>query len=135
MGRFGLPATLREGLGMEHGVAHVGVLLACCSLLVEIVLGRFSKVPFTCAYPAWRRSATVTILFSLLGFYAFAYLLPELERALLIRSPLLLWGLPPLALLAGYALRRIRADQYAEQALIFEDVPAQVFETLNLSGR
>jgi hypothetical protein len=121
--------------GWSAGMAHVAVLLACCSLLIEIVLGRFSKVPFTCSYPAWKQSATVTILFSLLGFYAFAFLLPELERALLARSPLLLWGLPPLVLLAGYVLRKVRADEYAQETLIFEDLPAPAFETLNLSGR
>jgi hypothetical protein len=38
------------------------------------------------------------------------------------------------ALLAAYVLRKMRADQYPEQALIFDDLSPPC-ETLNLSGR
>src|SRR5579864_1443686 len=79
--------------GWAVGGALVAVLIAACYLLADGLLRRFRKIPFACAYPAWKQSATVIVLLYVLGLWAFAFILPSLERALLLRSTWYLWGL------------------------------------------
>jgi hypothetical protein len=123
------------GWGWTVGAAHVAVLAAASNLLAQFLLRRFHKIPFTCTYPPWKQSATVMILFYLLGFWAFAFLLPGLERSLILRTPLFLWILCLLMLLAGAALRRLQAVEAVDTSLIFEEKNPAPFEILNLSGR
>ncbi len=121
--------------GWIIGAGHVAVFTAACSLLAQFLLHRFHKIPFTCTYPPWKQSATVTVLLYVLGFWAFAFLLPGLERSLLTRTPLFLWILSALMLLAGVALRRLQTVEAVDPTLIFEEKGPAPFEILNLSGR
>jgi hypothetical protein len=118
--------------GWAVGGALVAVLVAACYLLADGLLRRFAKIPFACAYPAWKQSATVIVLLYVLGLWAFASILPSLERALLLKSAWYLWG----ALLAArFALRRLRHNDETDHVLVFDEVPDAPFELLNLSGR
>ena len=121
--------------GGTVGGALIAVLIAGCYLLTDVLLRRFRKVPFTCAYPAWKQSATVIVLLYLLGLWAFAFLLPSLERALLLRSQWFLWGLAALLMAARFALRKLRDDDGSGQGLVFDEATDSPFELLNLSGR
>jgi FtsH-binding integral membrane protein len=129
-----LPLYLYLWGGMGGGALFT-VLIAGCCLMPEILLRRFRKVPFACAYPAWKQNATVIVLLYVLGLWAFAFLLPGLERAFLARSPWYLWGLGLLLLSAVYVLRHRRQDEERGQALVFDEVSDSPFEFLNLSGR
>jgi hypothetical protein len=121
--------------GWAVGGALVAVLIAGCYLLADGLLRRFRKVPFACAYPAWKQSATVFVLLYVLGLWAFASILPGLERALLLKSTWYLWGLAAALLAARSALRVLRRDDETNQILVFDEVPDAPFELLNLSGR
>lgn len=129
-----LPLSVRAW-GWPTGAGHVAVLLAACSLLAQLLLRGFRKIPFACTFPVWKQSATVVILLYLLGFWAFAFLLPRLEHALLVRTPLFLWTLSLFLLLANIGLRRFQAAELDEAPLSFEEGSAPAFEILNLSGR
>jgi hypothetical protein len=129
-----LPLYVRAW-GWSIGAGHVAVLTAACSLLAKLLLRRFHKIPFTCTYPTWKQSATVMILLYVLGFWGFAFLLPGLERSLIMRTPLFLWILSALLLLAGVVLRRFLAVEVVDTSLIFEEKSPSPFEILNLSGR
>ncbi len=129
-----LPLSV-QAWGWTFGAGHVAVLVAACGFLAQFLLRRFHKIPFTCTYPAWKQNATVMILLYVLGFWAFAFLLPDLEHALLVRMPLFLWALSAALLLAGLALRRLRAVEIEDAPLIFEEGSPPAFEILNLSGR
>ncbi|HEY7402655.1 MAG TPA: hypothetical protein VIB39_03980 [Candidatus Angelobacter sp.] len=129
-----LPLYVRAW-GWSIGAGHVAVLTAACSLLAKLLLHRFHKIPFTCTYPTWKQSATVMILLYVLGFWGFAFLLPGLERSLIMRTPLFLWILSALLLLAGVVLRRFLAVEVVDTSLIFEEKSPSPFEILNLSGR
>lgn len=129
-----LPLSIRSW-GWAIGAGHVAVLITACSLLAQLLLRRFRKIPFTCTYPVWKQSATMMILFYVLGFWAFAFLLPRLEHALLMQTPYFLWVLSALMLLAGVALRRLQAVEGVDTLLIFEEKNSPPFEILNLSGR
>jgi hypothetical protein len=115
--------------GWAVGGALVAVLIAACYLLADGLLRRFAKIPF-----AWKQSATVTVLLYVLGLWAFASILPSLERALLLKSAWYLWGLAGALLTARFALRRLRHNDETDHVLVFDEVPDAPFELLNLSG-
>jgi hypothetical protein len=120
--------------GVTVGGALTVVLIAGCYLLTDFLLRRFRKVPFTCAYPAWKQHATVIVLLYVLGLWAFAFLLPGLERALLLRSSWYLWGLAGMLLAARLVMHKLRDDDGSSHSLVFEDTGDSPFELLNLSG-
>jgi hypothetical protein len=121
--------------GWIVGGALVAVLIAACYLLADGLLRRFAKIPFACAYPAWKQSATVIVLLYVLGLWAFASILPSLEHELLLKSAWYLWGLAAALLAARLVLRRLRHDDETNQVLVFDEIPDAPFELLNLSGR
>ena len=121
--------------GLTAGGALVAVLIAACYLLADGLLRRFAKIPFACAYPAWKQSATVIVLLYVLGLWAFASILPSLEHALLLKSTWYLWVLAAALQAARLALRKLRDSDETNQVLIFDEVPDAPFELLNLSGR
>jgi hypothetical protein len=120
--------------GWALGSAMAAVLVAGCYLLTDGLLRRFAKIPFACAYPAWSQSATVVILFYILGLWAFASILPSLEHALLLKSVWYLWGLVLVLQVTRLVLHRLRDDDPRSRVLIFEEAPDAPFELLNLSG-
>ncbi|HSK45077.1 MAG TPA: hypothetical protein VLA83_14450 [Candidatus Binatia bacterium] len=120
--------------GWSVGSALAAVLVAGCYLLADVLLRRFAKIPFACSYPAWKQSATVIVLFYVLGLWAFASLLPRLEHALLLKGVWCLWGLVLVVQAVRLVLRRLRDDDPRSRVLVFEEAPDSPFELLNLSG-
>jgi hypothetical protein len=120
--------------GWPAGTALAAVLIAGCYLLADVLLRRFAKIPFACAYPAWKQSATVIVLLYVLGLWAFGSILPRLEHALLLKSVWYLWGLVLVLQVARLVLRRLRDDDPRSRILVFEEAPDVPFELLNLSG-
>ncbi len=120
--------------GWTVGSALAVVLIAGCYLLADVLLHRFAKIPFACAHPAWKQSATVIVLFYVLGLWAFSSILPGLEHALLLKSVWYLWGLALVLQVVRLVLRRLRDDDPRSRILVFEEAPDAPFELLNLSG-
>lgn len=120
--------------GWTAGTALAAVLIAGCYLLADVLLRRFAKIPFACAYPAWKQSATVIVLLYVLGLWAFGSILPRLEHALLVKSVWYLWMLVLVLQVARLVLHRLRDDDPRSHILVFEEAPDHPFELLNLSG-
>ena len=121
--------------GWSVGIVLSAVLVAGCYLLTDALLRRFAKIPFACAYPAWKQSATVIVLFYILGLWAFTSILPGLEHALLLKSVWYLWGLVLVLQVVRLVLRRLRDDDPISRVLVFEEAADTPFELLNLSGQ
>jgi hypothetical protein len=121
--------------GWSVGIALAAVLIAGCYLLADGLLRRFAKIPFACAYPVRKQSATVIVLFYVLGLWAFTSILPGLEHALLMKSVWYLWGLVLVLQIVRLVLRRLRDDDPRSRVLVFEEASDTPFELLNLSGR
>src|SRR5262249_20765863 len=77
--------------GWNLGLGHAVVLLTWSLFLSDFLLRRFRKIPFTCAYSAWKQNATVLIVFYALGFLAFTSITTEIEYSLLRRNVLFVW--------------------------------------------
>ncbi|MHB8540387.1 MAG: hypothetical protein ACYDCD_05530 [Candidatus Acidiferrales bacterium] len=129
---FCLPAYgLRWGWGLA--VIHTAIVAAVCVLLVEILLVRFRKIPFTCSAPHFKSNALVSILLYFLGFVVFTSWISTAERWA-FEDPL--WYLAFAPALAGIwvFLARHRGEMtYLDRRLIFEEPPEVTVEVLDLT--
>ena len=66
--------------GWRVGVIHTAVVAAASVLLIEILLVRFRKIPFTCSAPHFKSNVPVTVFSYLLGFIVFTSLVPTIEQ-------------------------------------------------------
>src|SRR5262249_32036674 len=121
--------------GWKVGLGHAVVLLTWSLCLSDLLLRRFRKIPFTCAYSAWKQHATVLIVFYALGFLAFTSITTEIEYSLLRRNVLFVWLMGPVFFIAWRLFLRFREDELDPTQLIFEEPPAPAVELLNLTGR
>jgi hypothetical protein len=122
--------------GWRVGMIHTAVIAAVSMLLIEILLVCFRKIPFTCSSPHFKSSVPVSVFYYLLGFIAFTYLVPIIERR---ASDDPRWYLGFVFALAGIwlGLKLYRREMTRfDSQLIFEersDIGDVVIETLNLS--
>jgi hypothetical protein len=105
-------------------------------LLIEILLVRFRKIPFTCSAPHFKSGIPISGFFYLVGFVVFTSLVPIIERR---ASDDPLWYLGFILALAGIwlalALYRREITRFDSQPIFEErsDVGDVVIEVLNLS--
>ena len=65
--------------GLGVALLHTAIFAACTVTLVELLLLRFRKIPFTCTYPPFQSHSALIFVAYLFGFVLFATYLPELE--------------------------------------------------------
>jgi len=103
-------------------------------LLIELLLVKFHRIPFTCSYLPGKSNITALWFVYWLGFATYAYSMASLEAWILDR-PLRMAGFYLLgcALVAAAYFYR---NQYLEEGftLVFEDQPEPVVRTLNLTA-
>src|SRR6266478_1144166 len=97
--------------GWTAAFLHAAILIACTILLVETVLIRFRKIPFTCSYPPFQSHSALIFVVYLFGFLLFNHYLPQLEHCSLLNP----WQSILFAPLLAAALLGIR--QYRKQML------------------
>jgi hypothetical protein len=107
--------------GPAVAVQHTVIFSACMIALVELVLVRFRKIPFTCTSPAFQSQSALVFVAYLFGFVFFSIYLPELELwSLADPWRLLVFPLLVAAVLLGVQqYRRQMLDM--DKQLIFEE--------------
>jgi hypothetical protein len=113
--------------GWRTALLHTATLVACDVLLVEVLLIRFRKIPFTCSYPVFQSNSGVILVAYLFGFFMFTDYLPQMEGWALV-SPLRTLCFVPLFAIAFaglYAYRKQILDM--DKQLIFEEVAPSGF--------
>ncbi len=120
--------------GFRIGLVHTAVVLALSLLLLEILLLRFRKIPFSCALPGFQNHAIVLILVFILGFWCFTALASLIERWML-GNPIRFVALPIFLGVAWYVLGMIRdeAEELGDE-LVYETETARAVQTLNILG-
>jgi len=113
--------------GPQIAALHTAIFAGCTIVLIELLLLRFRKIPFTCAYPPFQSQSALTFVAYFFGFVLFSVYLPEME----------LWSLADpwraLFFVPVIAIALIGAQQYRKQLLdvdkqlIFEETPASIF--------
>ena len=113
--------------GWITALLHTAVWSACMLVLVEVLLIRFRKMPFTCPYPSFQSHSPLVAVGYLFGLYVFKSWLPELDQWS-VASPInAVWLIPLLgSVLAGlYWYRNQMLDM--DKRLTFEDPSAITF--------
>jgi hypothetical protein len=118
--------------GPKLAAAHAVYVLALAWLLVEIVMWRFARVPFTAPYVPGRANVRIFWPLYLMLFTTYAYTMAELESWLLQRP---LWlgvsigAIAATALLVSYVSARL-----GESGLLTFEVQEEEVTTLALSA-
>lgn len=119
--------------GSRIGVIHAAIVAAASTLLVEILLVRFRKIPFTCSAPHFKSNVLVSVFVYVLGFFLFTSWIPIAEEWA-FRNPL--WYVPLTAAFVAIwlAVERYRGElTFVDKRLIFEEQPDVAVERLDLT--
>jgi hypothetical protein len=116
--------------GVLPGLLHAALVAAWSVLLINAILLRFRKLPFTCSFPPFRQHSIVTLLAGVMAFFLFAVVTPAIESSALA-NPVWMAIFIPIAAVAWYIPHRIRRETMDhERILIFEEVPSRAVEVL-----
>jgi hypothetical protein len=118
--------------GWQVAALHSLFLTAITALLVETLMLRLRKIPFTCSLPVFREHAFVVVFILIVGFYLFVRAATFLEylafvsplRIILILIALGSWWM----VLRQYQANIIDLDK----SLIFEETPVEAVQLLGL---
>jgi hypothetical protein len=108
-------------------------VLALSWLLVEMLMWRFGRVPFTCAYMPGKANVRLLWPLYLTLFSTYAYTMAELEIWLLGRPRLFAVAIASLVV-AAILVSRASARIGRSDALLFEQEPEEQATTLALSS-
>ncbi len=113
--------------GFSVALLHTVVFAACTVALVELLLLRFRKIPFTCSYPPFQSHSALIFVAYLFGFVLFSTYLPELEFWSVADPWRAIVFIPLVAiiLLSIYFYRKQMLDM--DKHLIFEEISASNF--------
>lgn len=114
--------------GWATALLHTSILIACTASLVEILLLKFRKIPFTCPYPSFKSHSGLIGAAYLFGYVFFTDYLPQMENWSLSGPGRMIWFAPLLLTVLGgiHFYRKQMLDM--DKALVFEDVSASGFD-------
>ena len=119
--------------GWRIGLIHAAIVAAVSILLIEILLVRLRKIPFTCSVPHFKSNVLVSVFFYVLGFVLFTSWVPTAEEWA-FRNPLLYVPLTAAVAAIWLALERYRGElTFVDKRLIFEEQPDVAVEKLDLT--
>jgi hypothetical protein len=125
-----IPATFvltQIYFGLTNAILHIAILTAANVALVEILLVRFRKIPFTCSYPTFESHSGVILVAYLFGFFLFTDYLPQTEHWSLANPFRTICFVPLFALylacLHAYRKQMLEMDKQ----LIFEEPSPSAF--------
>jgi hypothetical protein len=113
--------------GWIVALLHTFIWMACTIVLVEVLVIRFRKIPFTCPYPSFQNHSPLILVAYLSGFFVFTTYLPQLDQWSVV-SPIQVWWIVLLlsAIAASlHAYRRQMLDM--DKQLTFDDASATGF--------
>ena len=114
--------------GWLAALLHTAILILCTVVLVDVLLLKFRKIPFTCPYPSFKSHSGLIGVAYLFGYAFFTYYLPRMESWSLSDLWRVVWFAPLLwmALAGIHFYRKQMLDM--DKELVFEDVSAPGFD-------
>lgn len=119
--------------GWRVGLLHAVLVVVWCVLLMEGLLIRFHKIPFTCSLPKFKSNAIVTVLLFVLGYFAFTSLTADIEAWALTDTILFLVFLPIVIIAAIVIALQRKGLIESDRRLIFDERPVTTVEAMNLT--
>jgi hypothetical protein len=120
------------GWGWQVALLHLGYVGVMTWLLVETMIVRLRKIPFTCSLPMFKENAFVVLFLLFLGFYLFVRAGAFLEYVAFVDP---VRTIIPGIVLGGWwlAIRQYRKNLLEiEKEIIFEEVPVEAVQLLDL---
>ena len=118
--------------GFSIAALHTLLVATWAVLLVNILLVRFRKLPFTCTLPLFKQHSIVILLSFGFGFLVYALSTPEFESSALLQ-PWRMIILVPVAIVAWLIPHYLEASTpEIDRKLIFEESPSRTIELLHL---
>jgi hypothetical protein len=118
--------------GWQIGLLHTALVVAWCALLLEGLLVRFRKIPFTCSVPGFKSHAIMTVVLLLLGFFFFTSVTAAVENWALADPVYFVVFLPVVGGFLFLFYRRRKGLIESDRRLIFEEKSSPVVEAMNL---
>jgi hypothetical protein len=113
--------------GWSSALLHTAILTTSTVLLVEILLVKFRKIPFTCSYPAFESNSGVILVAYLFGFFIFTDYIPQMEHWSL-DDPLRAVSFVALFAIAFGAIYAYRGQMLEmDKRLVFEETASSNF--------
>ena len=113
--------------GPKIAALHTGAVILATAALVEALLAKYRKVPFTCPPPTFKRNAGLVVIAYIFGFYFFTSYLPRLDGWSLLQPWRAGWFAFLLAIVI-VAIHFYRKQMLGmDKDLIFEEVPLSDF--------
>jgi hypothetical protein len=113
--------------GWSAALLHTLVLSLCTVALVELLLVRLRKIPFTCSYPTFQSNSGIIACAYLFGFVFFSDYLVQIERWCLV-SPWKVMYFAPLLPIVFWTTQMYRGQMLEmDKELIFEEVSEYQF--------
>jgi hypothetical protein len=113
--------------GLAAALLHTVILILCTVVLVEVLLLKFRKIPFTCPYPAFKSHSGLIGVAYLFGYGVFTRYLPQIENWSLFDPWRLVFFVPLLAMVLGSVQLYRKQMLDMDKELIFEDFSAPGF--------
>jgi len=120
------------GWGWSVALLHLGYAGVMTWLLVETMIVRLRKIPFTCSLPMFKENAFVVVFLLFVGFYLFVTAGAFLEYVAFVDP---VRAIIPGMILGGWclAIRQYRKNLLeVEKEIIFEEGPAEAVQLLEL---
>jgi hypothetical protein len=118
--------------GLQTGLLHTAYVAGASALLVEFLLLRFRKIPFTCSFPPFQDQLVPLFVVSLIGYYAFTAIGAGIERWMLADQVRFV-GLPVLLAIAWWTRRHLQEDILEmDGSLIYQERVTAAVQRLNL---
>ena len=119
--------------GLAVAALHTAVVGIWSSLLTNVALVRFRKLPFACSLPVFKQHSIVILISLCFGFLIYVGSTAEFESSALA-EPIQMLTLLPVAGVAWYIPRYLGKNTIdLEQKLIFEEASTRSVELLRLS--
>jgi len=119
--------------GIVVALLHGALVAIWTTLLTNLVLLRFRKLPFTCTLPVFKQHSIVILVSVCFGYLLYAVSTPEFESSALT-EPVRMLALLPVAGIAWYLPRYLsRTTIEIDRKLIFEEAATRTVEVLRLS--
>ena len=119
--------------GWRVGMTHTALVAVWSVLLMEGLLARFRKIPFTCSLPKFK-SHGVSAMLLILGYFAFTSVTATVESWALVDP---LWFIVFVSVVLGVSValcRRRKTMVESDRRIIFEERSMTVVEVLNLNS-
>jgi hypothetical protein len=113
--------------GWITALLHTLILISSTAVLVEVLVIRFRKLPFTCSHPPFQSHSALIFVAYLFGFFIFTDYIPAMEHWTLFNPWQTVWFIPLLGVILAGLFQYRKQMLGMDKQLIFEEPATSAF--------